>query len=312
MSRSKRTAQAATAPAPRQNRTWFVLPEGGLRTVWLLAISLLGYAVVALAVRRGLNAAFAALFRAWGVDAGNAARAPWWAAAIFRWHGSAVTVVVCGALLALSAGFRRLWMPRTARASFEGRALARSALAGLCVAMTVAALCLIPDSMRLEWPLTAPRVTGALPALCAVSLLAALAEEAFLKRVLFDGLRARWGLLWAAGIVCALFFVSNGGYAGNVACAINVLLLGGVCCALYARWGLWAAAGFRWGWSVGTVFVTGFGGGEAAVYRLYGVSETWLTGGDAGPVYGLWTTLLLAGLLACTLRRLKSTTARIP
>lgn len=262
-----------------------------------------------------MNAAFAALFRAWGIDAENAARAPWWAAAVFRWHGSAVTVIVCAALLALSAGLRRLWLGQRARATLEGRALARAAIAGLCVALVIAALCLLPDSMRLEWPPGAPNVTWALPTLCAVSLLAALAEEAFLKRVLFDGLRARWGAIWATAIVCALFFVSNGGYAGNVACAVNVLLLGAICCAMYARWGLWAAAGFRWGWSVGTMFVMGFGGGEAAVYRLYGVSEAWLTGGDAGPVYGLWATLLLAGMLAWLMRKKREqnmTTARIP
>ena len=305
MSRSKKAAQAATAPAPHQNRTWFVSPEGGLRTGWLLAISLIGYAIAALAVRRGLTALFAALFRAWGIDAESAARAPRWAAAVYRWHGSAVTVIVCGALLMLSAVLRRLWLGRTGRAVFNGKALATAALTGLCAALAVAALCLIPDSMRLQWPLAAPRVTWALPALCAVSLLAALAEEAFLKRVLFDGLRERWGAIWAAGITCALFFVSNGGYAGNVACGINVLLLGGVCCALYARRGLWAAAGFRWGWSVGTVFLMGFGGAEAAVYRLYGVSEAWLTGGDAGPVYGLWATLLLAGILFWTLWKMK-------
>lgn len=305
MSRSKRTAQAATAPAPRQSRTWFVSPEGGLRTGSLLAISLLGYAVAALAMRRGLNAAFGALFRTWGVDAESAARAPRWAAAVYRWHGSAVTVIVCAALLALSASMRRLWLGRTDRASFNASALARAALTGLCGTVIVAAFCLIPDSMRLQWPLGAPRLTWALPALIAVSLLAALAEEAFLKRVLFDGIRARWGTPWAAGIVCALFFASNGGYAGNVACAINVLLLGGVCCALYARWGLWAAAGFRWSWSVGTVFLLGFGGADAAVYKLYGVSEAWLTGGDAGPVHGLWATLLLGAALAGTLMKRK-------
>ena len=52
--------------------------------------------------------------------------------------------------------------------------------------------------------------------------------------------------------------------------------------------------GFRWGWSFATVFLLGQGGGTHAVYRLLGVSEVLLTGGDAGFVYGLWLTLLLA------------------
>ena len=44
--------------------------------------------------------------------------------------------------------------------------------------------------------------------------------------------------------------------------------------------------------------MSGFGGAGASVYRLYGVSEILMTGGDGGPSYGLWTTLLFAGGIA--------------
>ena len=74
---------------------------------------------------------------------------------------------------------------------------------------------------------------------------------------------------------------------------MNALLLGIAGCLLYARHGLWTSVGFRWGWGFATAFLLGFGGGDGAVYRLYGVSEALLTGGDAGPMHGLWVTLLL-------------------
>ena len=79
--------------------------------------------------------------------------------------------------------------------------------------------------------------------------------------------------------------------------ALNVLLMGWLCCLLYERRGLWSAVFFRWAWSTVNVFVLGFGGQSASVYRLYGVSEVLMTGGDAGPAYGLWTTLLLTGVI---------------
>ena len=61
--------------------------------------------------------------------------------------------------------------------------------------------------------------------------------------------------------------------------------------------------GLRWGWSFATVFLLGFGGGEASLLRFYGVSETLLTGGDAGPVYGLYLTIILALALVWLYRK---------
>jgi len=179
-------------------------------------------------------------------------------------------------------------------------------------ALLVAALCLLPDSVRPDWPLTAPRFTSALPALCLVSLASAVAEEAFTKRVLFDGVRSRWGFGWATAIACAAFLLSNGGAFADPVGALNVALLGLVGCLVHARWGWGAAIGLRWGWSAVNMFLLGFGSGGASLYRLYGVSEVLLTGGDAGPVYGLWTTLLLGGTAAGLLLRLRRDGAPIP
>lgn len=293
MSRSKRTAQVET-PAPQGN--WLRDARGGVRAGWLLTVSLLACALIGIGVRWGLGRGFAALFDAWGVNASTAHRAPAWARLFWRWQGSVVTVLVSALLLAASAGLRRLWRGNRPIA-FRTRELLLAALSGLALAATVLLLGLLPDSLRRE--AGPPRFSPGLLALCAVSLLAVLAEEAFTKRVLYDGLAPRWGRLWATAASCAVFFAMNGGYAGNVPCAINVLLLGLLICRVYERYGLWADVGLRWGWSFATVFLLGFGGGEASLLRFYGVSETLLTGGDAGPVYGLYLTAALAIAVCC-------------
>ena len=265
-----------------------------MRTGWLLAVSLSGYALVALATRLGLMRAFAALFEAWGVDGSSIRRAPAWAQAVYVWHGSVATLAFAALALLLARWLRKLWRLEGSLLPMPMGGLGYGSLAGVLAPLLLAAMCLLPDSMRLEWPLTAPRLTWTLPAMAVISLLSAIAEEAFTKRVLYDGLRERWKGLWATAVVCAVFWLTGGGLAGGAVSAINVLLLGLVCCQLYVRFGFWTSVGFRWGWSLSSVFLLGFGGGDAAVYRLYGVSEALLTGGDAGPMHGLWTTALLA------------------
>lgn len=310
MSKSKRAARGNANPSLTKKGTWLRTSDSGVRTGWLLAVSLLCGAVAALGLRLVLGAGFAALFRAWGVNADTVVRAPGWAQLLYRWHGSLTTVAVAAVLLALSAWLRRLWLHECTASRFQPRAMGVCALAGVGLALAALMLGLIPDSVRTEWPLTAPRLTWALPALCAASLLLALAEEAFTKRVLYDGVKSRWGAAWASVVATTVFFLINGGGLGNAISAVNVLLLGALCCALYARYGLWAAVGFRWGWSAATVFLLGFGGAEASVYRFYGVSERLLTGGDAGPAYGLWTTALLAASLGWMLWNVRKKTGR--
>lgn len=262
-----------------------------------MAASLFSYALVALATRYGLIRAFAALFDVWRIDPSNVHRAPAWARAVYVWHGSLATLA-CAALTLLLAGrLRKLWGLEGALTGAPSAGLWRGSSTGVLAAIVVVVLCLLPDSLRPEWPLTAPRLGWTLPVMAVISLFSTLAEEAFTKRVLFDGLRRRWGRLWAAALVSAVFWLTGGGPAAGVVGSVNALLLGWVVCALYAGYGLWTAVGFRWGWSVATVFLLGFGGGEASVYRFYGVSEALLTGGDAGIMHGLWTTLLLAGMI---------------
>lgn len=292
------------SPATAGDRITQTDKKGRFRTGWLLAVSLFGYALIALATRFGLMRAFAALFRAWGIDATSVRRAPVWARALYRWHGSLGTIAFAALSLALAKRLRGLWRldgPLIPRPSTR---LWSASLSGVLMAAVIAALCLLPDSARLEWPLTAPRLTWTQPVLFAVSLLSTLGEEAFLKRVLFDGLRGHWNGVRAVAVVCTVFWLTGGGLAGGVVSAVNVLLLGLACCLLYARYGFWTSVGFRWGWGLANVFLLGFGGGDAAIYRLYGVSEGLLTGADAGLMHGLWATLAMVGVIvAATWKR---------
>lgn len=306
MSRSKRAAQGRTAPAPRRDNRISSADNGGLRIGWLLAASLLAYALVALATRYGLIRAFAALFQAWGVDASNVYRAPAWARAVFLWHGSLTTLAFAALALLLAGWLRKLWRLEGTLFKPPSRRLLWATLAGVLAALAVAALSLLPDSMRLEWPLTAPRLTWTLPVMAVVSLISAVAEETFTKRVLYEGLRGRWNGLWTGVVVCAVLWLTNGGLTAGIIGTVNALLLGCLGCVLYAQHGIWTAVGFRWGWSLANVFFLGFGGGDASFYRLYGVSEALLTGGDAGPMHGLWTTLLLMIINVVLIRKAQS------
>ncbi len=299
MSRARRTAGERIAPAPCPKEKWY------RRTGWLLAVSLVCCAAATVGLRLALGAGFGALFRAWGVDASIVARAPGWARLIYRWHGSAVTLLSALALLGLCRWLRTRWMgsgsPLAATGEKRAGAFARFALLGLGAAAALLLLGLLPDSLRAER--AAPRLTPALPALLAVALVSALAEEVFTKGVLYDGLSRRWGAAWATTLSTAVFFLIAGGLAGNAVSAANVLLMGLMLCALHRRRGLWACAGLRFGWTAATVFLLGFGGGEASVWRFYGVSEGLLTGGDAGPAFGLYLTAALLGGIAWLLSR---------
>ena len=292
MSRSKREAREPMIPAPNRNKHIWTAGDGGIRTGWLLTVSLFGYTLVTLATRYGLIRAFTALFDTWGVDATNVHRAPTWSRFIYVWHGSIATLAFAALTLLLAGWLRRLWRLEGALLEPPFGGLWKGTVVGILGPLIVAALCLFPDSMRWEWPLTAPRFSWTLPVMAIVSLISTFAEEAFTKRVIYDGLQARWNRLWATVAVCAVFLLGSG-FGGSIIGTVNTLLLGGVVCALYARYGFWTSVGFRWGWSMTNVFLLGFGGGDAAVYRFYGVSEALMTGGDTGLMHGLWTTLLL-------------------
>ena len=308
MSRSRRDrAPDAVKKRPSDLRGLLRDASGRLRTGIRLAVALVLELLTSLLLRTGLNRLFAALFRAWNVRAGNVALAPRWARIVYAWHGSMISLLVSAALLALAVALRRWWMGGREAAKPSGAPARRRALAGWMVgtlaALVSAAVFLCSDSLRMEADPGIPERLPGLALLWGLSLCTVLSEEMFTRRVLYDGLREGCGVVPATAVSVAVFFFWNGGYAGNAVSAINVALLGVVCVLVYEKYGLWASTSLRWGWSFATVFLLGQGGGPHAAVRLYAVSESLLTGGDAGFVYGLWMTLLLLVALAWLLRR---------
>ena len=282
MSRSKRVAPIEIAPKPPRKA------PPGLR----LTLAARLYLVLTAALRLGLGAALRALFEVWNVNPNTVARAPGWAGALYLWQGSLVTLMVSLAAIALTVRLFRVSIPGP-----ESKPTLLWYLMGTALALGSAGLFLLTDSLRLEWPL--PRLSPGLLPLWLLSLVSILAEELFTKGVLLENVRRPWGLVLSA----LAFFLANGGASGTVISGVNVALLGLACGLIYLRRGLWADVAFRWGWSFATVFLLGQGGGDHSVFKLYGVSEVLLTGGDPGFVYGLWMTALLIIISLVTWKR---------
>ena len=283
MSRSRRAPEPTPTPLHKRSRRirpWLL--TAGKAALWILLTLILR-----LGLSRGLNA----LFAAWNVSMDTLSRAPGLARTLYLWQGSIVSLIVSVLGIALIVGLLRVPLPPL-RLKVAGRWW----LIGTGLAVVLAAVFLVIDSLRLNWPLTAPKLSFGLFILWLLSLLTVLSEELFLRSLLQTGLKTPWGIAAAA----LVFFLMNGGYSGTVISGVNVTLLGAVCGLIFSRYGLWADAAFRWGWSFASVFLLGQGGGAHSVYRLYGVSEGLLTGGDAGFVYGLGLTaalILLGGAL---------------
>lgn len=263
-----------------------------------LPAAVAGYFAVTVAVRLGLVALLRALFEAWNLRPDTVARAPGWARTLYGWQGSVVTLIVDIAAMLYAVGVCKARLPRP-----DVKKSAPLWAAGTALALVSAALFLVTDSLRLLWPLGRPHITPGLLPLWALTLLTALAEELFTKGVVYDRVVRRWGAVWAVTASTLLFFLINGGYSGTWISAVNVALMGVFCALCHDRLSLWAPVGFRWGWGFASVFLLGQGGGDRAVYRLYGVSEALLTGGDAGLVYGLWVTGALALMAGIMMRR---------
>ena len=284
MSRSRRAPEPTPTPVTRRR----------LRDIaWLrLLAKITVCAVLSVALRLGLGFALQRLFAAWNLSMDTLPRAPGWARVFYLWHGSLISLVVSAFIVALILGPLRVPLPRP-----HVKETGLWWLAGTGVALILALAFLLSDSLRLDRPITAPKLTFGLLALWLLSLLTAMSEDLFLRSLLQDGIPSPWGIL-AASIA---FFLMNGGYSGTVISGVNVALLGAVCGLIYARRGLWADVAFRWGWGFASVFLLGQGGGAHSVYRLYGVSEALLTGGDVGFVYGLGLTVALLALGATML-----------
>lgn len=276
----------------------FFNSESTLRMGWTLLFGVGGYYIVMFCLYWGLSAIFGALFEAWNLTTTNLMRAPLWAQFIVAWHSNfadALAYVVPACLL--------LWLAKCPKTVFQARWVGRSVLAGIGIAAGLTAVALLSDSLRMEWPLWEPLLHLGQPIGFVLLLLGRWNSEVLSKQFVFTKVRVHWGRGWAYLGATVLTFVLYAPWSQNVSYMVNAVLLGIVSCALFERGGLWASMGFQASWTIWASEIFAFPNVASTtrpVYALYHVSDAWLTGGNNGPMSGLWMTLwlcLLAGVL---------------
>ena len=270
--------------------------EGGVRAAWKLLLAYAAYLLWAWLATYALSWGFGALFDGWNLSAATIAQAPAWAQGLFANYGRLISVISSLGVAALSQGLLRL-LAGGRMYPLRPRDLAIGALWGLVPVLAGAALFLAVDSMR-PYGRTLSFTPDVLWML-AVYLAAALAEERFARGLTMREatLHARpvWGYVASALMLLAI----TGSYALPPLGIVNMLLTAVLCAHLSATGHAGASVGLRCAWSWSSNALAAFPGGNAAsqpVFRLYDVSENWLTGGANGLICGAWMTLILLAL----------------
>lgn len=266
---------------------------GEIRSGWKLAFGVFVYAAVFFAVRFGLSALLGRLFDAWGLTYANLHLAPLWARYVVYLHADAVYVF---AYLCAGASIGRL----TSKTGAGNKKQTVFYLGiGLGLWIMIAMVALVLDCMRLEYPLSEPDVS--LSHFTGLIALAAgcISTEMLIRRFIFGMTKMQYGRVRAylAAAVAALMI---GGVWNSVPAIICTVLMSTAGCAVYERAGLWGSAALNIGWSAASkLFVVPVSAG-VAVYRIYHVSENWLTGGSKGAMHG-WAAVFGWGLIAAVL-----------
>ena len=280
--------------------------EGGaLRPGWRAALNATAYFAAFYGVLYGLAAVFGALFDAWGLTNGNLAAAPLWAQRIVYAHTD-----FCYAAAYLASTGIGLWIThgRTDGNSSKTKCgrwknVLIGAGIGLGIGGGITLLAFALDSMRMEWPIGEPRLNGNALVALGVIAIGRISHEALCRRLIYAPLKAS-GRALAIVISSATTAVLIGEW--SVCGVLSGLLLGAVCCALYDRGGLLAGAAMQTAWTAWCTLLFGFPGMNAnavPVWRLYHVSDAWLTGGNGSALGGAWCALLLAIACAALYRR---------
>ena len=193
-----------------------------------------------------------------------------------------------------------MWLDRRLRLhdhheKFNHRVCTRWMLVGIFSALAGVALCLIFDSLRLEYPLSMPRFTLSTFIAIPEIFLATRAGELFMMDYLYDGARLHIPRPAALILLIVVEFVADAGWRLSWIGMINLILQVTVVTELHERYGLCAAAGLWFGWDYvlsALVVIEGEG-----VWSLYRVSDPWLTGGHHGLFEGAWMTVVILGIM---------------
>ncbi len=269
--------------------------RGGLRAGWKPVIGVAAGFGTLFAVRFLLGFAFGKLFEAWGVTNNNLVYAPVYAQCIVRWHTDFTHLAAYIAAMLIGLKLAGRW---TKPVENRPGMIAFGALAGTVCAALLTAASLALDSMRLEWPIGEPSISLGLMTGMIVLIAGCLCNEVLGKRLVFDPLRQRFGR-WPAYLAVAIISA----FADTTPLGmLNSALIGFVGCLMYERGGLPASAAMQASWMFWTNHLFAWpDSGFANVYRMYEVSEGWLTGGSAGAEAGIGCTILWMIIAACLL-----------
>lgn len=275
----------------------FVDKQGALRWGWRLLVGVFAYALAFYTVLWGFAALFGALFSAWNLTNENLIYAPKWAQTIVLWHADFTYVMAyCAAMrIVLRLAWRWTKEPQASNKGF-----ASAALIGLGLGALLTAASLGFDSMRLEQPLSEPVFSVSHMNALAVLLVGCFSGEMLTKRFVFESAKQRFGRVWGYVAACVVMALLSGMW-NHPAAVINALLMSIVGCAVYERGGSLASTALSAGWSAWTTWLFAWpGSSSVSIYRMYTVSEAWLTGGNAGANCGLGATvgwLIIAAIL---------------
>ena len=210
------------------------------------------------------------------------------------WAPLASIVESLGLLLIFGWLDRRLSL-HSRHERFNYRVCARWMLVGLLSALAGVALCLIFDSLRLEYPLRLPRFTLSTFIAIPEIFLATRAGELFMMDYLYDGARLHVPRYVALILLIIVEFVADAGWKLSWIGMANLILQVTVVTELHERYGLCAAAGLWFGWDyvLSALMVIG----DEGVWSLYRVSDPWLTGGHHGLFEGVWMTAVILGIM---------------
>lgn len=266
---------------------------------WRLAAGILAYMLAFYGMIWAANAGFDALFRAWNLTNETLIYAPEWARQIVLSHTDVTYMLAyCASMGAVISWTRGYADPGRDVLKETGRAVLVGLGAGAMLTIFAFAL----DSMRLERPLSEPVMQMQLFRQLCVLFLGVCSREALTKRLVFYNVNARFGRVWSYAAVGILSVLLSGMWT-NPAGLFNALLMGIVGCAVYERGGLWASEALMTGWSAWTAWLFAWPGTGTGVYRMYTVSDAWLTGGNAGASAGVGCMLVWMIIAVILFRR---------
>ena len=265
-----------------------------------LIIAAAAWYAVTLASVYGVGALLLGLLNAWGVTYANLPQCPIWIQYLVTYQTGIYSAAAAVITIAVSA-----FLLRNAKAKPDLIRTAAAFGAGIAAPALFAALFLLTDSMR---PYT---FSAGLSAHTFISLallaLTSLAEAALALGYVRGSAEKRCGRI--AGYICAviMFCIMNIFSTTGIISLVNLILMAPILCFIAEKFGVLPAAALRTGFQWCSTAVIGFTASETAVFRLYPVSETILTGGQHGIMHGIAFTIICAiPLLTLLIRRIKS------